>query len=381
MVINTNSRMVYPFLSIFARAFGVDIAAISLIMTVRALLGTLSPFLAQITEQRGRKSGILMGILLFLAGVSLVTLWPTYQGFFAGQCVAILGFYLYMSSIQAFLGDAVPYQQRGSMIALIELGWSLALIVGIPLVGFLIGRFGWYAPFPTLVGLGVVSLLILMKAIPADKKRERQQGATWRNFRQVLASPSALAGLMLSMTFVASNEVINLVFGVWLEDSLGVKLAALSIAAAVIGLSEFGGDALSAAVVDRLGKERVIRIALILNAMVALAMPWLGHSLWTAITGLFLFYITFEFGVTSSMPLISEILPGVRATLMGTNTAAYSLGRAAGAILAPLLYALGFRANTIASAVFALIALLALSRIKIHHARPELAVIPKGENT
>jgi DHA1 family inner membrane transport protein len=373
MVINTNSRMVYPFLSIFARGLGVDLVAISLVLTVRALLGSLSPLMAQITEHHGRKSGILFGMGLFLSGVSLVTIWPTYLVFFIAQCMAFLGFYLYMSSMQAFLGDHVPYQQRGSTMAIVELGWSLAFIAGVPLVGFLIGRFGWYAPFPALLGMGALALIILVRIIPSDRPQEQAPGATWRNFRQVLTSPSARAGLTLSLTFVAANEVVNIVFGVWMEDSFGVKLAALSIASAIIGLSEFGGDVLSAAIVDRLGKERVIRIALILNGLVALALPWIGRSLWGAMAALFLFYITYEFGITSSMPLISEVLPATRATFMGANTAAYSLGRALGAILAPILYTLGFHANAITSAVLVLISLMALSRIRLPQSDSNLA--------
>lgn len=370
MVINTNSRMLYPFLSTFARGLGVDLAAISLVLTVRALLGSLSPFLAQVTEHHGRKFGILLGMGMYLTGVALVTIWPTYLVFFGAQCIAFLGFYLYLSSMQAFLGDNVPYRQRGSIMAIVELGWSLAFIVGVPFVGFLIGRFGWYAPFPALVGMGILAFFVLLCVIPTDRPQKQASGASWRNFRKVLASPSAVAGLTLSLTFVAANEVVNIVFGVWMEDSFGVKVAALSIAAAVIGLSEFGGDVLSAAIVDRLGKERVIRIALILNGLVALALPWIGRSLWGAIAALFLFYITYEFGVTSSMPLISEVMPATRATLMGANTAAYSLGRALGALLAPLLYSFSFQANAITSAGLVLVSLFALSRIRLPHSDP-----------
>jgi len=360
----------YPFLSTFARGLGVDLAAISLVLTVRALLGSLSPLLAQVSEHHGRKSGILLGMGMYLAGVALVTIWPTYLVFFAAQSIAFLGFYLYLSSMQAFLGDNVPYRQRGSIMAIVELGWSLAFIAGIPFVGFLIGRFGWYAPFPVLVGMGILAFLVLLQVIPADRSKKQASGASWQYFHKVLASPSAVAGLTLSLTFVAANEVVNIVFGVWMEDSFGVKVAALSIASAVIGLSEFGGDVLSAAIVDRLGKERVIRIALILNGLVALALPWIGRSLWSAIAALFLFYITYEFGVTSSMPLISEILPATRATLMGANTAAYSLGRALGALLAPLLYTFSFQANAITSAGLVLISLFALSRIRLPHSDP-----------
>jgi predicted MFS family arabinose efflux permease len=54
-----------------------------------------------------------------------------------------------------------------------------------------------------------------------------------------------------------------------------------------------------------------------------------------------LFYLTFEFTIVSSLPLMSEILPSARATLLAANMALISLGRAAGAWLAPRFFGLG----------------------------------------
>ncbi|NPV85768.1 MAG: MFS transporter [Anaerolineae bacterium] len=370
MVVNINTRMVYPFLSTFARGLGVDMTAISHVVTVRALLGAVSPFLAQIAEQRGRKTGILLGMGLYLISVSMVFAVPLYTVFFLSQIVGTLGFYLYMSSTQAYLGDQVPYQKRGTAMAMFELGWPLAFIFGMPMVSFWMGRYGWLGPYPALILLGVIALALLLRFIPRDPHEGRSAISVWKNFGQVVSSPMALTALLLSFSFSVANEVVNLVFGVWLESSFGIKLIALGAASAVIGLAEFGGDSLSATVADRLGKRRVVRFGMILNGLVALSLPWMGQKLWGAIIGLFLFYITFEFSVTSSMPMISELLPSARATLLGANTAAYSLGRACGALLAPWLYALGFHANVVVAAFMVMVSLLALSRIRIKIPEP-----------
>ena len=81
-------------------------------------------------------------------------------------------------------------------------------------------------------------------------------------------------------------------------------------------------------------------------------------------TGLFFFYLSFEFTLVSSIPLMTEILPGARATLMSFNVAALSLGRALGAPLAPLLYGFGFLAIAAGAVVFNAIALLALRKLQ-----------------
>ena len=56
----------------------------------------------------------------------------------------------------------------------------------------------------------------------------------------------------------AGNELVNLIFGVWLEDSFGLQIAALAGASAVIGFSELGGESLAALLTDRIGKPRAL---------------------------------------------------------------------------------------------------------------------------
>lgn len=359
-VLNTLYRMVYPFLPSLARGLGVDLQTLSLAITARAAAGSLGPLLASIADSRGRKAGILFGLLLFIAGVSLVVFWPVYPAFFLALILTAMGKYTFDPSIQAYLGDRVPYQRRGLAMAATELSWSLSFIVGVPLAGFLMARGGWMAPFPLLLILGLLSFAGLAFLLPPDQAVNRNRSGLASNLRTVFTSPAALAGLSLAMLVSIANEVVNLVFGVWMEDSLGLMLAGLAGASAVIGISEFGGESLVGALSDRLGKARSVGLGLILNSLAALALPILGRSVTGALAGLFLFYITFEFTLVSSIPLMTEILPGARATMMATNVASLSLGRAVGAQLASRLYLLGFPVNAAAAVLFNLLALLAL---------------------
>ena len=128
----------------------------------------------------------------------------------------------------------------------------------------------------------------------------------------------------------AANESVNLVFGVWLEGSFGLKLAALGAASAVLGVSELGGEGLSTWLVDRLGKEWSIRAGLLLNSLAAVALVFSGGAVWSALAALFVFYLSFEFTIVSALPLMSEALPALRATVMASMSASFSIGRAIG---------------------------------------------------
>ena len=139
----------------------------------------------------------------------------------------------------------------------------------------------------------------------------------------------------------------------------------MGLAATVIGAAELSGEMATALLVDRMGKKRAVIAGVILTSLAALALPWLGRSLPGAMVGLFLFYLGFEFTLVSYIPLMTEVLPQARATLMAANLAAFSLGRAFGALVGPWLYAVGFGANALAALAFNGLALFVLIQVKV----------------
>jgi predicted MFS family arabinose efflux permease len=363
-IINTLHRMVYPFLAVLARGVGVDLISMSYALTARSLVGTVGPFAATVADRRGRRFGMLFGMGLFTIGAAIVVFWPAFPALVLSIILSTLGKYIFDPSMQAWLGDRIPYARRGRTIAVTEFGWSLAFILGIPLMGFLIARSGWMAPFPLMALLGALIFVGLFWMLPKEEQPAADNPTLWSNIRTVLTSPPALAGLAVGLLASAGNEVVNLIFGVWLEDSFGLQIAALGAASAVIGLSELCGEGLVAAFVDRLGKPRAIGLGLAANCLAALGLLFLGRTEVGALVGLFFFYITFEFTLVSIIPLMTELLPSARATLMAFNVAALSLGRAVGDLLAPRLYGLGFWFVVLGAVGFNLLALVALRKVK-----------------
>jgi predicted MFS family arabinose efflux permease len=370
IVLNTMVRMVYPFLPAFSRGLGVDLRVLSLALSIRSGAGVFGPFLAFIADSRGRKAGMLFGLGLYTAGAALTALWPVYPAFVITLVLTILGNFMFIPSMQAYLGDRVAYRRRGLALALTEFGWSLSFIIGVPLVGFLISRWGWIAPFPFLSAMGFLALLLLGWLLPRDPAPAADRPSLWENLQRVLGYSPALAGIVMGLLFSSANEVVNLVFGVWMEDSFGLKIAALGAASAVIGVSELGGESLVGVLSDRLGKARSVAAGLVLNSLAALALPWLGQSVTGALVGLFLFYITFEFALVSSIPVMTEVLPAARATLMATFIGATSLGRALGAFLATPIFAYGIFSSGLAAVVFNLLALVALRFVSAYKREP-----------
>jgi len=368
-VVNTSYRMVYPFLSTFMDGLGMSLGAFSLLLTLRSLMGLISPFLAPLADWRGRKLSMLLGLGTFTAAASLVVIWPTGVSFFIAVLLMWLAYLVFLPAMQAYIGDRVPYHRRGRAMGITELSWSLSFILGVPAVGWLIGRSGsWHAAFPLLVLLGGLGFVGIWLLVPGDHD-EHVNGEAALNrsgILQVLRVPAVRTGLLLGVMITAASEVVNLVFGLWLEDSFGLKLAALGAASAVLGIAELSGEGLSAALVDRLGKEWSVRAGLLLNSLAAVGLVFSGGAVWSAVLGLFIFYLSFEFTIVSALPMMSEALPSLRATVMASMVASFSIGRAIGAIIGPFLFTYwSFPANAAAAVIFNLAAIVLLSRLKI----------------
>jgi len=397
-IVNTAYRMIYPFLPAIARGLGVSLESITLAITLRSGMGLLSPAFGSFADVWGRKTALLLGVSLFTAAMVLVAAWPSYPALVISLLLVGISKIIFDPAMYAYLGDRVPYRQRGLAIGLAEFGWSGAFLLGIPLAGWLIARAAWPAPFPwaqtaqlgiplltglvpqerwdapfvwlALLGVGLV--MLLWKILPSDIRQGSSRTSLRQGFRTILSYPSAVAGLTISILINASNETVNIVYGVWMENAFGFQVAALGAASAIIGIAELGGEGLVAGFVDRIGKRRAVGFGLGSLALACVLLPLIGTTWQGALLGLFIFYLAFEFTLVSSIPLMTELVPSARATLLAGNVAALSLGRMLGSLLGPVLFTFGLPANALAAALMNVIGLAAL----IFVVRENVAKIP-----
>jgi len=340
-VVNTVPRIVYPFLPSIARGLGIPLTTATWFITLRQVAGLTAPFLGPVVDRSSRRR-VMEVALLILTLASLLMVGGTT---FAGAAIAFVLFglakVLYDPALYAYLGDTVPYGQRGRAIGLVELSWSLAWLIGVPASGFLSDRWGWRAPWAVLIGLGVLSLGLTRLGLPPGRQRVVDAGGAGsappialllRGWRDLLRRRRIAALLITCVLFVVAVEVPFVVYGAWLETSFGLSLTALGLASIVVGLAEASAELGTTVITDRLGKRRSVLAGLLGLAVSLLVLPGLAQlGLVGALAGVALVMFTFEFGIVSLLPLATELAPEARATLLSLTVTAFSLGRIAGA--------------------------------------------------
>jgi predicted MFS family arabinose efflux permease len=355
-VLNTGFRLVYPFIATFARALGVEVEAIALAVTARSALGLSGPLLGNLGDSIGRKRAMLFGLSLFALGFAVVLLLPSYPSLFIALLLGAAGKIIFDPAMQAHLGDHVAYDRRSTAIALTEIGWSGASLVGLPVVGWFIAEQGWVSPFPLLALMMLICIFLLWRVLPDDAPTPGSRITLRSAWTSIINYPPAIAALATSLLVSVGNESVNIVYGLWLEGSFGLQVVALGAASSVIGFAELSGEGLVATITDRLGKKRAVSIGLLITAAACILLPIIGHSIAGVLFGLFLFYLSFEFTFVSLIPLVTELVPTARATLMAGNLAAAAGGRALGAVSGSWLFNFGIWTNATFGASLTLLA-------------------------
>ena len=343
--INVAARIVYPFLPSLARGLGISLAAASRLITLRMVGGMVAPLLGLLADLYGRRRVMQAALLLFaLAGLVMAG-----GGTLPAAAVAFtlygLAKALYDPALYAYIGDQVPYRERGRVTGVIELSWSGAWLLGVPASGFLIEHFGWRAPWAALIALGLVGLALTRAGLPpAPRSGPRPGGrplltsivATWRD---LLRRPSVIVLLMTSLLLTLAIEIPFIVYGAWLETAFGLSLSALGLASTVVGLAEATAELSATVITDRLGKKRSVLVGLLSLAASLMALPWLSRlGLVGALSGVILMMLSFEFGLVSLLPLATELAPEARASLFSLNAMSMSFSRVLAALIGGWLW-------------------------------------------
>lgn len=361
--LNTAARMAYPFLPFIARGLGVPLEAAASLVALRAATGYASLAVGPMADRYRRRTLILIALALFVAAALVAASFSQFSLFAVGFVGMGLAKIILDPTSIAYISDRVPYAMRARATGILEIPWALAALVGIPLVGWTIARYGWQAPYWGLAAFGVLSLALAMWAFPVgDHAPHHSGGHVLSSLGHALRVPNVRWMWPMMLCLVLANEMVFIVYGAWLEGSFGLGPAALGSVSIATGLAELGGEGLSSAFLDRIGKKRGILLGLLALAAAYPLLPLLAsRGLGGAVFTLALILLGFEFTLVSTIPLVTELAPTARATSLSINITGNQTGRVLGALIGPLVYAtVGMWGNVALAAALTLLSALLL---------------------
>ena len=364
LVLNTARRFTYPFAPVLSRELGVPLTSITSLIAVNWATSLLGIFFGPLADRFGYRKMMILGLVMLAVGMFAGGLFPLYGVILITLFLAGLGKIVFDPAVQAYVSERVPYNRRATAIGFLEISWAGSTLLGIPLIALLIDNVGWRSPFFAMGAIGVAGIIALIVLFPPD---EQSMSKSLRSLPVkkvlpiILQDKASLGALVYIFFFSAAIDNLFVVYGAWLEKAFSVGIVALGMATAVIGAAELVGEILVATISDRFGLKRVVMIGVTICIFTYSLLPFAGRSLPTALSGLFIHFLIFEFTIISSLALCTELQPELRATLIAGFFAAAGLGRILGALIGgPIWLAGGIVATGLVSTGITALALISL---------------------
>ena len=177
---------------------------------------TLIVSVGRIGDITGRRRLLLVGIGVFTLASALCGLAPTLWLLIGARALQGIGAAIMMALTMAFVGETVTKAKTGSAMGLLGTMSAIGTAMGPSLGGLLIDGFGWQAIFLITVPLGLLTLVLAHRYLPAD----RQQPKTDRSCFDPLGT------LLLALTLAAYALAMTLGRGSFGPLNIALLLAA-----------------------------------------------------------------------------------------------------------------------------------------------------------
>jgi len=317
----------------------VSIATAGLLVTFGAVVLCVgSPLTAWLTSRIERRT-LLAATLAVLALTNIASAFaPDYASLLLLRLIMLAVGALYTPQAAGTAALIVPEEKRGSTVAYIFLGWSLAAAIGLPLITFIASRYGWRTVHGGIGVLGCVGLLLLAWRLPRGLLGAPVDLKTWID----LGRNRMIVLLLLITTLQMSGQFVVLTFMAPLLTRLaGAGPDAIALLFACYGIFGFVGVVIATRIVDSWGawKTSVLFTVLMLAGLIGWAISAGVYPLMVASAAVW----GLGFASTNSMQQVRLIgaAPALASASVSLNTSVLYVGQAVGSAIGGLLYGHG----------------------------------------
>jgi predicted MFS family arabinose efflux permease len=342
--VGTEGFMIAGLLPRIAGDLSVSVAQAGYLVTVfGATYAIGSPIVAVLTGSMERKR-LLIGALAAFALANLLAAWSSgFLGLLASRALLALTAGAFMPAASAYAATSVEPHHRGRAISIVYTGFTMALVIGVPL-GTAIGtRLGWRSTFElvaVLAGLAIVGVAFALRRQPAS--------AVVGIAARIAAAraPGVTPVLALTVLTLGGAFAVFTYFAPLLKSELGVGEDGVAAYLALFGVAAFIGNLVGGNVADKVPAGRaltsILTVLAISSGAVAIA-GGLSHAAASIVVPVAIaLWGLFGWGF---MPIQQARLvglnPALAAVLLSLNASAIYVGVAFGSALGGAVVARG----------------------------------------
>ncbi|WIG17476.1 MULTISPECIES: MFS transporter [Kocuria] len=326
-------------LPFIAEDFGASIPAVGQSISLYALGVVVgAPLITSLAARVERKTLLLALMLTFVVGNGLSAAAPSLEWLYVARFLAGLPHGAYFGVAAVVASSLVARERRGTAVARVMLGLTIANIVGVPFAAALGGALGWRSAYLLVVLLGALTIVALALWVP----RTRNEGmASAAQEIRALARPQVALTLLAGAIGFGGMFAVYTYISPTLTELTGLDIGTVPWVLAVFGVGMTVGSLLAGPLIDRsiertaLGAGAVSGVALAFFALfVHVPVAAVLGALWIGIMGSI-------FTTSLQVRLLREAkdAPSLTAAM---NHAAFNLANAVGAFLGGVVISAGW---------------------------------------
>ncbi|MBU0589443.1 MAG: MFS transporter [Gammaproteobacteria bacterium] len=328
VVIGTGVMIVPGTLNDIARSMQVSVGLAGQLISAAGLFMCIAaPVLAMVVGRWDRR-WLLPAVMLWYAATHFLCLAAqSYTQLLLLRLLAMVGPALFTPQAAAAVSQIVPVAKRARAMSLVFLGWSVALVLGMPLGAWLGNTWGWRTAFALIGVLALLNGLWLWRVLPGPIRPAPMSMAAWG---RTFGNKVLMQCVAVTLVTGSGQFVLFAYLAPYLERYMAATPGELAFFYACNGILGFVGMILLTRRIDRTGPASVVTLSLWAFAFSAVAWGW-ASSVWLAvITMAGWSLVGFAWNASQQARLV-PIAPEVASASIALNTSAIYLSQAVGA--------------------------------------------------
>lgn len=337
--IGTTEFMPMGLLPVIADGVGASIPAAGLLISAYAI-GVMigAPLITLYLTKYSHKTSLLALMVVFVLGNVLSALAINYETLLVSRIITSLSHGAFFGIGAVVAMNLAPYHKKGSAVASIFLGLTIANIIGVPITTWLGQTFDWRMSFAVTAALGLVAIYGISRSLPSMPRAEKPNV---RSELKTIMQPAALRAFATTVMCASSMFTLYTYITPIMQILAQASDNAVATMLMLTGIGFTLGNYISGKVTDK-SPDMALFIFLGLQVLVLLVFRFSSTTVVGAgITILLWGTVIFGSGPPLQMQVmkIAEKAPGLASSI---NIGAFNLGNAIGAALGGLVISIGF---------------------------------------
>ncbi|MFC5452439.1 MFS transporter [Paenibacillus aestuarii] len=324
----TSELIISGILPQIAEDLNISLAVSGQLVSVYSLsfaIGT--PLIVSITSRIKRNRVLTGSLILFLIGSLIAFLSTDIVTLMLSRVLLGITSGVYLVAVFSSASKMVKPEQLGRAISTIVLGFSSAMILGVPIGIALANWFHWQTMF---LILGVLTLLILYPIARFLPDLEGDAPVSFFRQFKVIVSMVIAGGFLITFLRESGNAVFFTYMVPYIQEILRFNAEYSSVIMLGLGLLGATGARLGGFSVDHFGTVRTISISLIVHITALASLFIVGSISGLALFLLALLIMSMFIGGTAMQSYFIQKAPQSSNFVLSLNTSIVHLGLAAG---------------------------------------------------